>query len=161
MINKIEYSQIFEELGLNPIWKERLNYKNLKNEIYFYQELIFEKNSVFFIALTDDKEELDKQKLFQNICNYLTSIADKKIDKFTRCDLSVLVALKRKPKFVFVLADKNFSLGDSLLKQWDLSDISSSKTSLTEMIKKPMSKEILWHDIQSFINKIYSKNESI
>ena len=161
MINKIEYSQIFEELGLNPIWKERLNYKNLKNEIYFYQELIFEKNSVFFVALTDDKEELDKQKLFQNICNYLTSIADKKIDKFTRCDLSVLVALKRKPKFVFVLADKNFSLGDSLLKQWDLSDISSSKTSLTEMIKKPMSKEILWHDIQSFINKIYSKNESI
>ena len=161
MINKIEYSQIFEELGLNPIWKERLNYKNLKNEIYFYQELIFEKNSVFFIALTDDKEELDKQKLFQNICNYLISIADKKIDKFTRCDLSVLVALKRKPKFVFVLADKNFSLGDSLLKQWDLSDISSSKTSLTEMIKKPMSKEILWHDIQSFINKIYSKNESI
>ena len=161
MINKIEYSQIFEELGLNPIWKERLNYKNLRNEIYFYQELIFEKNSVFFIALTDDKEELDKQKLFQNICNYLTSIADKKIDKFTRCDLSVLVALKRKPKFVFVLADKNFSLGDSILKQWDLSDISSSKTSLTEMIKKPMSKEILWHDIQSFINKIYSKNESI
>ena len=161
MINKIEYSQIFEELGLNPIWKERLNYKNLRNEIYFYQELIFEKNSVFFIALTDDKEELDKQKLFQNICNYLISIADKKIDKFTRCDLSVLVALKRKPKFVFVLADKNFSLGDSLLKQWDLSDISSSKTSLTEMIKKPMSKEILWHDIQSFINKIYSKNESI
>ena len=161
MINKIEYSQIFEELGLNPIWKERLNYKNLKNEIYFYQELIFEKNSVFFIALTDDKEELDKQKLFQNICNYLISIADKKIDKFTRCDLSVLVALKRKPKFVFVLADKNFSLGDSILKQWDLSDISSSKTSLTEMIKKPMSKEILWHDIQSFINKIYSKNESI
>jgi len=161
MINKIEYSQIFEELGLNPIWKERLNYKNLRNEIYFYQELIFEKNSVFFIALTDDKEELDKQKLFQNICNYLISIADKKIDKFTRCDLSVLVALKRKPKFVFVLADKNFSLGDSILKQWDLSDISSSKTSLTEMIKKPMSKEILWHDIQSFINKIYSKNESI
>jgi hypothetical protein len=118
--------------------------------------LIFEKNSVFFIALTDDKEELDKQKLFQNICNYLTSIADKKIDKFTRCDLSVLVALKRKPKFVFVLADKNFSLGDSILKQWDLSDISSSKTSLTEMIKKPMSKEILWHDIQSLINKIDS-----
>ena len=161
MINKIEYSQIFEELGLNPIWKERSNYNNSKNEIYFYQELMFEKNSVFFVALTDDKEELDKQKLFQNICNYLTSIADKKIDKFTRCDLSVLVALKRKPKFVFVLADKNFSLGDSLLKQWDLSDISSSKTSLTEMIKKPMSKEILWHDIQSFINKIYSKNESI
>ena len=161
MINKIEYSQIFEELGLNPIWKERSNYNNSKNEIYFYQELMFEKNSVFFIALTDDKEELDKQKLFQNICNYLISIADKKIDKFTRCDLSVLVALKRKPKFVFVLADKNFSLGDSILKQWDLSDISSSKTSLTEMIKKPMSKEILWHDIQSFINKIYSKNESI
>ena len=161
MINKIEYSQIFEELGLNPIWKERSNYNNSKNEIYFYQELMFEKNSVFFIALTNDKEELDKQKLFQNICNYLTSIADKKIDKFTRCDLSVLVALKRKPKFVFVLADKNFSLGDSILKQWDLSDISSSKTSLTEMIKKPMSKEILWHDIQSFINKIYSKNESI
>ena len=161
MINKIEYSQIFEELGLNPIWKERLNYKNLKNEIYFYQELIFEKNSVFFIAITDDKQELDKQKLFQNICNYLISISDKKIDKFTRCDLSDLVALKRKPKFVLVLADKNFSLGDSLLKQWDLSDISSSKTSLTEMIKKPMSKEVLWHDIQSFINKIYSKNESI
>jgi hypothetical protein len=161
MINKIEYSQIFEELGLNPIWKERSNYNNSKNEVYFYQELMFEKNAVFFIALTDDKEELDKQKLFQNICNYLISIADKKIDKFTRCDLSVLVALKRKPKFVFVLADKNFSLGDSILKQWDLSDISSSKTSLTEMIKKPMSKEILWHDIQSFINKIYSKNESI
>jgi hypothetical protein len=161
MINKIEYSQIFEELGLNPIWKERLNYKNLKNEIYFYQELIFEKNSVFFIALTDDKEELDKQKLFQNICNYLISIADKKTDKFTRCDLSDLVALKRNPKFVLLLADKNFSLGDSLLKKWDLSDISSSKTSLTEMIKKPISKEILWHDIQSFVNKIYSKNESI
>ena len=161
MINKIEYSQIFEELGLNPIWKERSNYNNSKNEIYFYQELMFEKNSVFFIALTDDKEELDKQKLFQNICNYLISISDKKIDKFTRCDLSDLVALKRKPKFVLVLADKNFSLGDSLLKQWDLSDISSSKTSLTEMIKKPMSKEVLWHDIQSFINKIYSKNESI
>ena len=161
MINKIEYSQIFEELGLNPIWKERSNYNNSKNEIYFYQELMFEKNSVFFIALTDDKEELDKQKLFQNICNYLISISDKKIDKFTRCDLSDLVALKRKPTFVLVLADKNFSLGDSLLKQWDLSDISSSKTSLTEMIKKPMSKEVLWHDIQSFINKIYSKNESI
>jgi len=161
MINKIEYSQIFEELGLNPIWKERSNYNNSKNEIYFYQELMFEKNAVFFIALTDDKEELDKQKLFQNICNYLISISDKKIDKFTRCDLSDLVALKRKPKFVLVLADKNFSLGDSLLKQWDLSDISSSKTSLTEMIKKPMSKEVLWHDIQSFINKIYSKNESI
>ena len=161
MINKIEYSQIFEELGLNPIWKERSNYNNSKNEIYFYQELMFEKNSVFFIALTDDKEELDKQKLFQNICNYLISISDKKIDKFTRCDLSDLVALKIKPKFVLVLADKNFSLGDSLLKQWDLSDISSSKTSLTEMIKKPMSKEVLWHDIQSFINKIYSKNESI
>jgi len=161
MINKIEYSQIFEELGLNPIWKERSNYNNSKNEIYFYQELMFEKNSVFFIALTNDKEELDKQKLFQNICNYLISISDKKIDKFTRCDLSDLVALKRKPKFVLVLADKNFSLGDSLLKQWDLSDISSSKTSLTEMIKKPMSKEVLWHDIQSFINKIYSKNESI
>jgi hypothetical protein len=161
MINKIEYSQIFEELGLNPIWKERSNYNNSKNEIYFYQELMFEKNSVFFIALTDDKEELDKQKLFQNICNYLISISDKKIDKFTRCDLSDLVALKRKPTFVLVLADKNFSLGDSLLKQWDLSDISNSKTSLTEMIKKPMSKEVLWHDIQSFINKIYSKNESI
>ena len=161
MINKIEYSQIFEELGLNPIWKERSNYNNSKNEIYFYQELMFEKNSVFFIALTNDKEELDKQKLFQNICNYLISISDKKIDKFTRCDLSDLVALKRKPKFVLVLADKNFSLGDSLLRQWDLSDISSSKTSLTEMIKKPMSKEVLWHDIQSFINKIYSKNESI
>ena len=161
MINKIEYSQIFEELGLNPIWKERSNYNNSKNEVYFYQELMFEKNAVFFIALTDDKEELDKQKLFQNICNYLISISDKKIDKFTRCDLSDLVALKRKPKFVLVLADKNFSLGDSLLKQWDLSDISSSKTSLTEMIKKPMSKEVLWHDIQSFINKIYSKNESI
>ena len=161
MINKIEYSQIFEELGLNPIWKERSNYNNSKNEIYFYQELMFEKNSVFFIALTNDKEELDKQKLFQNICNYLISISDKKIDKFTRCDLSDLVALKRKPKFVLVLADKNLSLGDSLLKQWDLSDISSSKTSLTEMIKKPMSKEVLWHDIQSFINKIYSKNESI
>ena len=161
MINKIEYSQIFEELGLNPIWKERSNYNNSKNEIYFYQELMFEKNSVFFIALTDDKEELDKQKLFQNICNYLISISDKKIDKFTRCDLSDLVALKRKPTFVLVLADKNFSLGDSLLKQWDLSDISSSKTSLTEMIKKPMSKEVLWHDIQSFINKIFSKNESI
>jgi hypothetical protein len=161
MINKIEYSQIFEELGLNPIWKERLNYKNLKNEIYFYQELIFEKNTVFFIALTDDKEELGKQKLFQNICNYLISIADKKTDKFTRCDLSDLVALKRNPKFVLLLADKNFSLGDSLLKKWDLSDISSSKTSLTEMIKKPISKEILWHDIQSFVNKIYSKNESI
>ena len=161
MINKIEYSQIFEELGLNPIWKERSNYNNSKNEIYFYQELIFEKNSVFFIAITDDKQELDKQKLFQNICNYLISISDKKINKFTRCDLSDLVALKIKPKFVLVLADKNFSLGDSLLKQWDLSDISSSKTSLTEMIKKPMSKEVLWHDIQSFINKIYSKNESI
>ena len=161
MINKIEYSQIFEELGLNPIWKERSNYNNSKNEIYFYQELMFEKNAVFFIALTDDKEELDKQKLFQNICNYLISISDKKIDKFARCDLSDLVALKRKPTFVLVLADKNFSLGDSLLKQWDLSDISSSKTSLTEMIKKPMSKEVLWHDIQSFINKIYSKNESI
>ena len=161
MINKIEYSQIFEELGLNPIWKERSNYNNSKNEVYFYQELMFEKNAVFFIALTDDKEELDKQKLFQNICNYLISISDKKIDKFTRCDLSDLVALKRKPKFVLVLADKNFSLGDSLLKQWDLSDISSSKTSLTEMIKKPMSKEVLWHDIQSFINKIFSKNESI
>ena len=161
MINKIEYSQIFEELGLNPIWKERSNYNNSKNEIYFYQELMFEKNAVFFIALTDDKEELDKQKLFQNICNYLISISDKKIDKFTRCDLSDLVALKRKPTFVLVLADKNFSLGDSLLKQWDLSDISSSKTSLTEIIKKPMSKEVLWHDIQSFINKIYSKNESI
>ena len=161
MIDKIEYSLVYEELGLNPFWKERLKDNNLKNEIYFYQELIFEKNTVFFIALTDDKEELGKQKLFQNICNYLISISDKKTDKFTRCDLSVLVALKRKPKFVFVLADKNFSLGDSLLKQWDLSDISSSKTSLTEMIKKPMSKEILWHDIQSFINKIYSKNESI
>tara|TARA_B100001057_G_C22795254_1_gene929335 strand:+ start:43 stop:525 length:483 start_codon:yes stop_codon:yes gene_type:complete len=160
MINKIEYSQIFEELGLNPIWKERSNYNNSKNEVYF-QELMFEKNSVFFIALTDDKEELDKQKLFQNICNYLISISDKKINKFTRCDLSDLVVLQRKPKFVLVLADKNFSLGDSLLKQWDLSDISSSKTSLTEMIKKPMSKEVLWHDIQSFINKIYSKNESI
>ena len=58
MINKIEYSQIFEELGLNPIWKERSNYNNSKNEIYFYQELMFEKNSVFFIALTNDKEEL-------------------------------------------------------------------------------------------------------
>jgi hypothetical protein len=161
MINKIEYSQIFEELGLNPIWKERLNYNNQKNEIYFCQEVIFEKNTVFFIALTDDKEELGKQKLFQNICNYLISIADKKTDKFTRCDLSDLVALKRNPKFVLLLADKNFSLGDSLLKKWDLSDISSSKTSLTEMIKKPISKEILWHDIQSFVNKIYSKNESI
>ena len=161
MIDKIESSLIFEELGLNPIWKERLNDNNLKNEIYFYQELIFEKNLVFFIALTDDKEELGKQKLFQNICNYLISITDKKIDKCTRCDLSDLVALKRKPKFVLLLADKNLSLGDPLLKKWDLSDISSSKTSLTEMIKKPMSKEILWHDIQSFINKIYSKNESI
>ena len=157
MIDKIESSLIFEELGLNPIWKERLNDNNLKNEIYFYQELIFEKNLVFFIALTDDKEELGKQKLFQNICNYLISISDKKIDKCTRCDLSDLVALKRKPKFVLLLADKNLSLGDSLLKKWDLSDISSSKTSLTEMIKKPMNKEILWHDIQSFINKIYSK----
>ena len=161
MIDKIESSLIFEELGLNPIWKERLNDNNLKNEIYFYQELIFEKNLVFFIALTDDKEELGKQKLFQNICNYLISISDKKIDKCTRCDLSDLVALKRKPKFVLLLADKNLSLRDSLLKQWDLSDISRSKTSLTEMIKKPMSKEILWHDIQLFINKIYSKNESI
>ena len=157
MIDKIESSLLFEELGLNPIWKERLNDNNLKNEIYFYQELIFEKNLVFFIALTDDKEELGKQKLFQNICNYLISISDKKIDKCTRCDLSDLVALKRKPKFVLLLADKNLSLGDSLLKKWDLSDISSSKTSLTEMIKKPMNKEILWHDIQSFINKIYSK----
>ena len=119
--------------------------------------MIFEKNTVFFIALTDDKEELGKQKLFQNICNYLISISDKKIDKCTRCDLSDLVALKRKPKFILLLADKNLSLGDSLLKKWDLSDISRSKTSLTEMIKKPMSKEILWHDIQSFINKIYSK----
>ena len=67
MIDKIEPSLIFEEHGLNPIWKERLNDNNLKNEIYFYQELIFEKNLVFFIALTDDKEELGKQKLFQNI----------------------------------------------------------------------------------------------
>ena len=161
MIDKIESSLIFEELGLNPIWKERLNDNNLKNEIYFYQELIFEKNLVFFIALTDDKEELGKQKLFQNICNYLISISDKKIDKCTRCDLSDLVALKRKPIFVLLLADKNLSLGDSLLKKWDLSDISRSKTSLTEMIKKPMSKEILWHDIQSLTNKIHSKNESI
>ena len=161
MIDKIEYSLIYEELGLSPIWKERLNYNNQKNEIYFCQEVIFEKNTVFFVALTDDKEELGKQKLFQNICNYLISISDKKTDKFTRCDLSDLVALKRNPKFVLLLADKNFSLGDSLLKKWDLSDISSSKTSLTEMIKKPISKEILWHDIQSFVNKIYSKNESI
>lgn len=161
MIDKIEYSLVYEELGLNPFWKERLKDNNLKNEIYFYQELIFEKNTVFFIALTDDKEELDKQKLFQNICNYLISISDKKTDKFTRCDLSDLVALKRKPKFLLLLADKNLSLGDSLLRKWDLSNISSSKTSLTEMIKKPMSKELLWHDIQSFINKIYSKNESI
>ena len=36
MIDKIESSLIFEELGLNPIWKERLNDNNLKNEIYFY-----------------------------------------------------------------------------------------------------------------------------
>lgn len=161
MIDKIEYSLVYEELGLNPFWKERLKDNNLKNEIYFYQELIFEKNTVFFIALTDDKEELGKQKLFQNICNYLISISDKKTDKFTRCDLSDLVALKRKPKFLLLLADKNLSLGDSLLRKWDLSNISSSKTSLTEMIKKPMSKELLWHDIQSFINKIYLKNESI
>jgi hypothetical protein len=27
---------------------------------------------------------------------------------------------------------------------------------MTDMIKKPMSKEILWHDIQSLINKIDS-----
>ena len=118
MIDKIESSLIFEELGLNPIWKERLNDNNLKNEIYFYQELIFEKNLVFFIALTDDKEELGKQKLFQNICNYLISISDKKIDKCTRCDLSDLVALKRKPKFVLLLADKNLSLGDFFFTHW-------------------------------------------
>ena len=82
MMDKIEYSLIYEELGLSPIWKERLNYNNQKNEIYFCQEVIFEKNTVFFVALTDDKEELVKQKLFQNICNYLISISDKKTDKF-------------------------------------------------------------------------------
>tara|TARA_B100000035_G_scaffold210907_1_gene180534 strand:+ start:4727 stop:5212 length:486 start_codon:yes stop_codon:yes gene_type:complete len=161
MIDNVEYSLIFKELGLLPIWKERLDNNNLKNGICFFQELIFDKDPVFFIALTNNKEKLSKQKLFENICNYLISISDKKTEKFKLCDLSDLVALKRKPKFVLLLADKNCSLGDLLLKQWDSSDIFGSKTSITEMIKNPISKEILWHDIQSLTNKIHSKNESI
>ena len=161
MIDKVDYSLLFEELGFNPLWKERLDKNKPKNEICFYQELTFDKNPVFFIALTDDYEKISKQKLFENICNYLISISDKKTEKFTLCALSDLVALTRKPKFVLLLADKNCSLGTLVLKKWECSDILNSKTSMTDMIKKPMSKEILWHDIQSLINKIDSKNESI
>lgn len=161
MIDEVNYSLIFEELGLNPIWKERVNKDNLENEFYYYQELDFDNNAVYFIALTDDKEELSKRKLFENICNYLISISNKKIEKFKRCDLAYLIALKRKPKFILLLTDKSCSLSNLLFKQWDSSDISISKTSMSEMIKNPMSKEILWHDIQSLINKINSKNESI
>ena len=56
MIDQVDYSLVYQELGLNPIWKEKLQTDNLKKEICFYQKFSLNSNTVFFIGLTDEKE---------------------------------------------------------------------------------------------------------
>ncbi len=158
MIDQVDYSLVYQELGLNPIWKEKLQTDNLKKEICFYQKFSLNSNTVFFIGLTDEKEIISKQKLFANISNYLCLINENTAEKYKKTSQECLISLEQKPDFILLLADNDYSLSDDLLNVYNSSKVIKSKTSMVDMIRDTKNKEILWQDIRLLINKIKIKS---
>jgi len=161
MINEISKALIYEELGLNPLWKEREEQNNPTNTMAFFQE--FEhtqtRNSFLILAITEDSEIIGKKNLFQSITKYISSIAQKKNDTFkiSRNINTSSIDLGTNPNYILLAIDElSYSL-NSFIETYHSSTIIKSKVSLDEMIKNPKKKAILWEDMQVLFHNLEKK----
>lgn len=152
MTNQVNYSLIYDELGLNPIWKVKVHKSEKKDEICFLQKIFFNKINIFFLALTNEEQISSKQKLFGNISLFLRSFCDVKTDPYIKLTQKNFACSEDKPDIIFLTADKYHTLSDYLIQACDSPKIIFSNTSLSEMIKDSKKKEVLWQDIQT-LNK--------
>lgn len=159
MNDKIARPLIYEELGLNPIWKELIRKDAPVNMIAFYQELEHKQCPFLILAITDEADMAGKQKLFKNITNYLSSITDRKNDNFkilSAFDMS-LIDLATNPHYILLIADELRCSEEGFGKRYHSSIIIRTKVTLDQMIKTPKKKAVLWEDIQLLFNELENK----
>ena len=144
MNNEISKALIYEELGLNPVWKEREEQNNPTNTMAFFQEFEHTQTRNSFLILAT---------------KYISSIAQKKNDTFkisSNINTSS-IDLGTNPNYILLAIDElSYSL-NGFIETYHSSTIIKSKVSLDEMIKNPKKKAILWEDMQVLFHNLEKK----